>query len=67
MGYKICEIERGLNKAKNKEVLTEVEERPSVYSELEIRGSVYIVHAISDEFKVVGVKRVKSKKYERDE
>ena len=61
MGYKICEIERGLNKPKNKEILLEIEERPSIYSELKIRDSVYVVHAISDEFKVVGVKRVKSK------
>lgn len=40
MGYKICEIERGLNKPKNKEILLEIEERPSIYSELKIRDSV---------------------------
>ncbi len=62
MGYKIYEVERGLNRLKNKEVLAEIEKRPSVYSELKIRDSVYVVHAISDEFKVVGVKRKSNEK-----
>lgn len=58
MGYKVHEIKRGFNAINEGKCLTEVNTRPGLYNIIKVGNSVYSVHIISDELKVIGVKKL---------
>ncbi|MEG2289941.1 MAG: hypothetical protein RSA29_02735 [Clostridium sp.] len=58
MAYKVHELKKGFNAINQGECLVEVDLRPEVYNILKVGDNVYSVHVISDELKLVGVKKL---------
>ncbi|MEG0133382.1 MAG: hypothetical protein RR891_07520 [Clostridium sp.] len=58
MEYKVHELKKGFNAINQGECLVEVDSRPEVYNILKVGDNVYSVHVISDELKLVGVKKL---------